>query len=227
MAADHPTSAGPCGRLDPAGFQRLTAVPPETLARLEAYAALLVTWQARINLVGPATLGDLWRRHFLDSAQLLPLLPESTRRVVDLGSGAGFPGLVLAILGVPDVHLIESDQRKVAFLRTVAAATGTAVTIHARRIEAVPALQADVITARALAPLASLLDFALPLLRSQGGSTGACLFLKGQQVEPELATASARWTMTIDRLISRSDPTGVILRLSALSPRSHPPAPGH
>lgn len=207
-------------------FHSLTAVSRETLARLEAYAALLARWQSRINLVGPATLRNPWRRHFLDSAQLLPYLPESTRRLADLGSGAGFPGLVLAIMGVPDVHLIESDQRKVAFLRAVAGETGTPVTIHATRIEALSGLEADVITARALAPLASLLDYALPLLRSQGGSKGACLFLKGQQVEPELAAASARWSMTVERLASRSDPTGVILRLGAFSPLSHPLAPG-
>jgi 16S rRNA (guanine527-N7)-methyltransferase len=212
--------------MTPDAFQRLAAVSRETLDRLETYAALLRTWQTRINLVGPATLGDAWRRHFLDSAQLLPLLPESTRRLVDLGSGAGFPGLVLAILGVPDVHLIESDQRKIAFLRTVAAATDTRISLHPRRIEDVPALAADVITARALAPLASLLNYAIPLLRVQDGSTGVCLFLKGQQVDPEVTSASTRWTMNVERFASRSDPTGVVLRLSALSPRLHPSAPG-
>ena len=203
-------------------FQRLTAVSSDILARLETYATLLEKWQPRINLVGPATLRDRWRRHFLDSAQLLPLLPESTKRLIDLGSGAGFPGLVLAILGVPDVHLIESDQRKVAFLRAVSAATATRITIHATRIEAVSPLAADVITARALAPLASLIGYALPLLRSQEGSTGTCLFLKGQQVESELAEALAKWSMTVERLPSCSDPTGVIVRLSAFSPPSHP-----
>ncbi len=113
-------------------FQRLTAVSSDIMARLETYAALLEKWQPRINLVGPATLRDRWRRHFLDSAQLLPLLPEATERLVDLGSGAGFPGLALAILGVPDVHLIESDQRKVAFLRAVSAATATTEQINKR-----------------------------------------------------------------------------------------------
>ena len=85
------------------------------MARLEAYVALLAAWNRRINLVGANTLGDVWRRHILDSAQLFPLLPEKTRIVVDLGSGAGLPGLVLAVMGVPEVHLIESDQRKAAF----------------------------------------------------------------------------------------------------------------
>ena len=200
---------------DAVAFQADIAVSRETLARLERYAALLREWQARINLVGPATLPDLWRRHFLDSAQLLRHLPESVGCLVDLGSGAGFPGLVLAILGVPNVHLVESDQRKVAFLRTVAGATGTAVTIYPRRIEALPRLGADVVTARALAPLASLVAYGLTLL----GPGGVCLFLKGQQADAEVEAAAARWAMTVDRLPSLTDSSGVILRLSGLAPK--------
>jgi 16S rRNA (guanine527-N7)-methyltransferase len=95
--------------LDPDGFAALSGVSRETLARLEAYAGLLAQWSARINLVGATTLGDLWRRHFLDSAQLLSHVPEGTQSLVDLGSGAGFPGLVLAVLGVPGVELVEAD----------------------------------------------------------------------------------------------------------------------
>ncbi len=193
-------------------FQAATAVSRETLARLRTYLALLEKWQPRINLVGAATLRDPWRRHFLDSAQLAPLLPESTRTLVDLGSGAGFPGLVLAILGVPDVHLIESDHRKVAFLREVAAATATKIVLHPARIEAVPPISADAVTARALAPLASLVEYALPFL----GPKGLCLFLKGKQAEQEVAESQR--LMTIERFVSRSDPSGVVLRLSAISP---------
>ena len=194
------------------GFQTAAAVSRETLRRLGTYLNLLEKWQPRINLVGAATLRDPWRRHFLDSAQLVPLLPESTQTLVDLGSGAGFPGLVLAILGVPDVHLIESDHRKVAFLREVAAATGTALTIHPSRIEGVPPFAADVVTARALAPLAPLLDYAIPFL----GPRGVCLFLKGGQAESEIAEVQR--LMTIDRFQSQSDPSGIILRLGAISP---------
>lgn len=194
-----------------AEFQAATAVSRETLARFEIYLALLRKWQPRINLVGSATLRDPWRRHFLDSAQLAPLLLESTQTLVDLGSGAGFPGLVLAILGVPDVHLIESDQRKIAFLREVAAATKTIITVHPSRIEAVPPFCADVVTARALAPLAQLLSYALPFL----GQGAICLFLKGGQVEREISENQR--VMTIDRFESQSDPSGVILRLSAIS----------
>ena len=102
---------------DAAAFQAETGVSRETLDRLAAYEATLRKWQPKINLVGPSTLPDAWRRHFFDSAQLFPLLPESVRVLVDLGSGAGFPGLVLSIMGVPEVHLVESDSRKCAFLR--------------------------------------------------------------------------------------------------------------
>ncbi len=136
--------------LNPAEFAAAAGVSRETLARLEAYAALLVQWSARINLVGRDTLADLWRRHFLDSAQLCSHVPGSARSLVDLGSGAGFPGLVLAILGVPGVELIEADSRKSAFLREAARVTETPVTIRPCRIEAVPPHPVDVVTARAL-----------------------------------------------------------------------------
>jgi 16S rRNA (guanine527-N7)-methyltransferase len=201
--------------MTPATFQRLAAVSRETLERLELYHQLLSRWQSKLNLVGPTTLADPWRRHFLDSAQLRSLLLESTRTVVDLGSGAGFPGLVLAIIGGYQIHLIESDQRKVAFLREVAAATAAAVTIHPTRIEAAPPLSADVVCARALAPLARLLDYAIPFL----GAHSVCLFPKGRQVETELAEAGLRWSFTVERFASLSESSGQILRLSALSPR--------
>lgn len=194
------------------GFQRATGVSRETLARLEIYAALLVKWQPTINLVGRSTLDDVWRRHFLDSAQLFPLLPEGVRVLVDLGSGAGFPGLVLAILGVAETHLIESDQRKATFLREVARATGVPVQVHARRIEAVPPFAADAVTSRALAPLADLLAWASPFI----GNQGVCLFPKGRQVEDELTGAAKGWNMRVERFDSQTDPTGTILRVSKL-----------
>ena len=150
--------------LGPQGFAEIFPVSRETLARLEAYAALLTQWSARINLLGRDTLPDLWRRHMLDSAQLLPLLPDNTQSLIDLGSGAGFPGLVLAILGVPGVELVEADSRKAAFLREAARVAEAAVTIRPCRISAVPAHPVDVVTARALAPLARLLDLARPFL---------------------------------------------------------------
>ncbi len=199
-------------RIDANAFQAATGVSRETLERLSIYESLLKKWQKTINLVGPKTLDDSWNRHFLDSGQLRPLLPESANVLIDLGSGAGFPGLVLAILGVPEVHLIESDVRKCAFLREVARATGAPVTVHTKRIEAVQGLRADVVTARALAPLADLLDWAAPFL----GEDGVALFLKGQNVEDELTATTKYWKMRTERFDSVTDPSGSILRLSGI-----------
>lgn len=197
----------------PADFAADTNVSRETVDRLSAYAALLVKWQQRINLVSAATLEELWRRHMLDSAQLLPLLPAGARKVVDLGSGAGFPGLVLAILGVPEVHLIESDQRKCIFLAEAARASGLTAgpnpIIHNGRIETISGLNADAITARACAPLDQLLSYAQKFLWHDGKA----LFLKGAAVEEELTRARKNWHMELERFPSASDPTGCILRI--------------
>jgi 16S rRNA (guanine527-N7)-methyltransferase len=199
-------------------FGDQTGVSRETLTRLKRYEALLRKWQHRMNLVGPTSLDDFWRRHMLDAAQLFPLLPAETRCLVDLGSGAGLPGLVLAIMGVPGVHLIESDRRKAVFLSEAARVTETPAIVHAARIEALPCASvcpdgADVVTARGLAPLPTLLDYAEPLLTP----TGTCLFLKGHKVNEELTMARKEWTMRLDRIPSRSDPRGTILRLAGLS----------
>lgn len=200
--------------LTPEQFQAETGVSRETLDRLRTYAELLEKWQARINLVGPATLPDLWRRHMLDSAQLFPLLPPRTPRIADIGSGAGFPGLVLAIMGVPDVHLVESDLRKGTFLREVARQTAAPVTVHSARIETLTDLKAPVVTARALAALPKLLDLAVPLLESNG----ECVFLKGQNIEEELTSARKIWIFEEDRSPSRSDPSGIVLRVREVRP---------
>jgi 16S rRNA (guanine527-N7)-methyltransferase len=191
----------------------LAGVSRETRERLNTYADLLRKWQRSINLVGPRTIDDLWNRHFTDSAQLLPLIPPSARVLVDFGSGAGFPGLVLAILGVAEVHLIESDQRKATFLREVARATGTPVTVHAKRIEQVAPFPADVVSARALAPLGDLLGFAAPFLHPDS----LCLFPKGQMAEDELTAASRTWNINVDRIQSVTDPSATILRISQVS----------
>jgi 16S rRNA (guanine527-N7)-methyltransferase len=198
--------------MDAASFQAATGVSRETLASLSAYEALLRKWQPRINLVGPSTMSELWSRHFLDSAQLYALLPEGARVLVDLGSGAGFPGLVLAILGVPEVHLIESDSRKAAFLREAAREAGAKITVHNKRIEAVPPFPADVVSARALAPLSQLLSWAHPFL----GSRGVGVFPKGQTVEEELTDSTKYWTFEVERFSSRTDPGGTILRVKGI-----------
>src|SRR6185503_9322480 len=127
--------------------------------RLLAYAGLLMTWSARINLVASSTLADPWRRHFLDSAQLYPLVPKGAQSLIDLGSGAGFPGLVLAIMGMRGVELVEADARKCAFLREAARIAGAPATIRNARIEAVPPRPAAVISARGCAPLDRLLSY--------------------------------------------------------------------
>lgn len=195
------------------GFQKLTNVSRETLDRLVRYVDLLTAWNARINLVGQNTLGDIWRRHILDSAQIYPQIPQRTRLLIDLGSGAGLPGLVLSLLGVPDVHLIESDTRKAVFLREAARVTGAAVTIHNMRIDRVKPFVADVVTARALAPLTELLEISE---RFRGPGT-VCLFLKGETVQEELTNASKQWKMTAHQSPSLSDPSGCVLRLENIN----------
>jgi 16S rRNA (guanine527-N7)-methyltransferase len=197
------------------------------MARLQLHLDLLIKWNQAINLVARDSLTDPWRRHVLDSAQLWPLLPPPPqgrpRVLVDLGSGAGFPGLVLAIMGAGDVHLIEADQRKAAFLHEAARVTETEVTVHDCRIEDLPAIAADVVTARACAPLGRLLDLAAPFLRpGQGGSPGETpggigLFLKGRSVQRELTDSTGKWKMRVDLSPSRTDPAAQILRLSCLT----------
>jgi 16S rRNA (guanine527-N7)-methyltransferase len=178
----------------PAAFAESFAVSRETLIRLEAYASLLLRWNARINLVGRSTEADLWTRHMGDSAQLWTLRPESLTHWADLGSGAGFPGLVIAALAAADrpnlkVTLVESDARKCAFLAEASRAMGIAPTILAERIEAVAPLQADVLSARALAPLVTLLGYVI-LHRRDGG---IALFPKGESVHKEIEAAARRW----------------------------------
>jgi 16S rRNA (guanine527-N7)-methyltransferase len=195
------------------GFAKRADVSRETLDRLAKYVELLNSWTRRINLVGRDTLGDVWRRHILDSAQLFPLIPREARRLVDLGSGAGLPGLVLSIMGVPEVHLIESDGRKAVFLREAVRITGANAVIHAQRIDRVPAFAADIVTARALAPLPELLAISERFL----GPKTICLFLKGRMVEEELTEAVKTWHIRLDRQASLTDPSGCILRLEAIA----------
>ena len=172
-------------------------------------------------MVAGGSLGDFWRRHVLDSAQLLDLAPDNAQVWVDLGSGAGFPGLVLAILGAPEMHLVESDQRKCAFLLEAARVTETRVTVHNARIEALEPLVADVIAARALAPLPKLLDLA-----SRHARVGTvALFPKGEGVDKELLDIELKLTdptkyrkLEIERIPSRADDKSTILRIKGLVP---------
>jgi 16S rRNA (guanine527-N7)-methyltransferase len=195
--------------MTPQEVGRALHVSRETLARLEAYADLLTKWQKAINLVAPASLPDLWRRHILDSGQLTRFAPLDARWL-DLGSGAGFPGLVLAIMGAREVRLVESDARKCAFLREAARITSAPASVVNARISDVPPFVADVVTARALAPLAKLLGFAAPFL----GPQSIALFPKGQDVEAELTEAHRNWRMRVERHPSLTDGRAAILRLT-------------
>ncbi|MCC7046403.1 MAG: 16S rRNA (guanine(527)-N(7))-methyltransferase RsmG [Alphaproteobacteria bacterium] len=139
--------------MTPEAFAAQVDVSRETLDRLAAYVELLKRWQARINLVAASTLDDVWRRHILDSAQLYRFVEPKSARLYDIGSGAGFPGLVLAIMGLSDVHLIESDRRKIEFLREAARITATKITLHGKRVETIAPADADFVTALGCASL--------------------------------------------------------------------------
>ena len=196
--------------LDSRGFQNLTGVSRETLARLETYERMIHEWQTALNLVSSASLDDIWRRHFLDSAQLWSLLAPSGS-LFDIGSGAGFPGLVLAIMGRPGVTLIEADTKKATFISEVIRETGADATVINDRVEGHRwGGDAASITARAVAPLPKLLDMAAPLI----GERTVCVFPKGRRAEEELTAAGKNWNMRPAMFPSLSDRTGTILRLT-------------
>jgi 16S rRNA (guanine527-N7)-methyltransferase len=193
-------------------------VSRETRGRLEVFADTLRKWQPRINLVSHGTLPDLWQRHIADSVQIFALRPHGASHWADLGTGGGFPGLVVAILAAeaaPDlrVSLVESDRRKAAFLAAAARAAGVRPEIHAERIEKLAPLGADVLSARALAPLPELLSHAQRHL----APGGRALFPKGASHEAELAAALASWRFRVQKHPSRTDPAGVILAVDGVS----------
>ena len=200
----------------PEEFAAASGVSRETLARLKAYVALLAEWNARHNLVSASSLADVWHRHVWDSAQLLPLIPAEAKSLVDLGSGAGFPGLVLACLlrerpGFRTV-LYESIAKKCRFLEAAAERMGLAAEVRNTRIEAAEPEPFDVVTARACAPLTTLIGYAQHF---QGPHT-VNLFLKGQSVEAELTEAHKSWRIKVVRHPSRTDPSGAILEIREL-----------
>ena len=218
---------GPGGSADRQTFCRIRPVPRETLEALDCYARLLQRWQASINLVGPATMSELWTRHFLDSYQLIDHAPPNAVRWIDLGSGAGFPGLVIAIAlkDVPGarVTLVESNGKKAAFLQAVARETGAPADVRNGRIEdvLVHVPKADVVTARALAPLATLLSWTEPLLKS-----GAiALFPKGRDLDKERADAARYWEYESDVLQSVVAEGSTILRIHRLTRKLGPVIP--
>lgn len=193
--------------IDREKFAAAFDVPRGTLAKLETYAALLIAWQERMNLVAPSTLATVWDRHFADSAQLAAFAGEPTTWL-DLGSGAGFPALVLALLAPGHFHLVEATAKKCRFLAEVAAALDLAdrVTIHNCRIERLPALSVDIITARACASLVQLFDWGLP-----HASKARWLLLKGRTASDEVAAARAMFAFDCTLIPSRTDPDARIV----------------
>jgi 16S rRNA (guanine527-N7)-methyltransferase len=187
-------------------------VSRETLQRLKIYVGLLLKWNHTINLISRRDEAIIWQRHIEDCLALLPLLPAGFPHAIDLGSGGGLPGLVLAIASDRPFHLVEADQRKAAFLREAARATGASVTVHALRIEQADLPPTRVVTARALAPLDELLGWAHRLL----APGGVALFPKGRSATEELTQAAARWQMRVEQHRSPTDPTATILKISEI-----------
>ena len=187
-------------------------IPPETARRLDAYAALLGKWTRAISLVSTSDRDVLWTRHVEDSLRLRPLIPVGVDRAIDLGSGGGLPGLVLAVAtGIP-FDLVEADRRKAVFLQEAARVTEAPVTVRCQRIEAGGVPPARLVTARALAPLPRLLGYAHPLLQPGG----ACLFHKGAELDAELA-ACTDWRMRVERFPAPDRAGSVVLRVTELS----------
>jgi 16S rRNA (guanine527-N7)-methyltransferase len=201
-------------------FIRDCDVSRETCERLELFVELLERWNKRVNLVSKRSLSDIWRRHIADSAQLLAAIPQYEGALVDVGSGAGFPGLVLAIMGLPNVHLVESSARKCAFLREARRITGCAAEVHnfhlgtdEAAIDELPS--AAVITARAVSPLANLLDIVYPIVYDRT----CCIFPKGARVDDELKAARQRWEFELQPVPSTMDADGVILKIDNIRRR--------
>jgi 16S rRNA (guanine527-N7)-methyltransferase len=193
-------------------------VSRESFAQIETYVELLLTWQAKINLIGPSTIEDVWRRHVLDSLQLLPLMQGKPAAIADLGSGAGIPGLILALGGNLRADLYESSGKKVAFLREAIRQTKANAQVHQIRLETLedhlPAKIPQYVTARALAPIEKLLFWAEPLLKR--GAIG--LFHKGQDVDSEVNEATKFWKIgAIIRHASMTDSDGTILEVKEIT----------
>lgn len=192
-----------------AAFADKIRVSHETMAKLDSYAAMLEEWNQKFNLVAESTLPQIWQRHFLDSAQLTRFMPPDSKSYGDIGTGAGFPGLVLAILGLQNMHLIESNGKKISFLREVVSKLELPVTIHHKRVEDCGDLKCDVVTARAVTVMKDLLPLSQRILRPGG----ACIFMKGRMADAELTESRKAWTFDLVKMPSLSDESGSILIL--------------
>lgn len=199
--------------ITPGEFKKATNVSRETLAKLQVYSDLLLTWQKKINLIGPGTEKDVWGRHFLDSAQLLELVNKAgvkkNRTWLDIGSGAGFPGLVLSILGEDKVFLVEPNPKKCAFLRAVCRETGAGAEVLQSKAQDLSPFPVDIVTSRALAPVSQLLEWGAPFL----GRKGEFWLLKGETGDQELTSAMKNNNIKSEIFQSLTDPSGKILRV--------------
>jgi 16S rRNA (guanine527-N7)-methyltransferase len=211
---------------DRANALELVSVSRETVERLDRFAALLLEWQRTTNLIASSTVARVWTRHIADSLQLIDLAPAA-RTWVDVGTGGGFPGLVIACAlaqaSGASVHLVESNAKKAAFLRAAQAVTGCPAVVHAERMEKFAQSfrgQPDALCARAVSPLKSLLSLAFPLLKRTGA---VALFPKGQKADLELREASNFWQMHATLVASRTDPTGRIIVVRDLEKRARAP----
>lgn len=198
--------------LSPASSLQLTT---QEIADLKRFAEIVLRWNPRINLVSKSSAADIWDRHILDSAQIFDLAPESAESWIDLGSGGGFPGIVVAVIAARRrpalaMTLVESDQRKAVFLRQAIRELGLQAVVRSQRIEQIADQRADVVSARALAALPELLALASPLL-AEGGT---CLFAKGASRQQELDAARQSWSFSVTEVPSITDPGAAILRIT-------------
>ena len=221
MRTDHPSVDT---RWTAQDFADHSNVPRGTLSDYVRWESLLSKWNKHINLVAPKEVAAFWNRHAFDSYQLNQYLPEKWDRLVDLGSGGGFPGLSLGIFakarGSSEVHLVESVGKKTSFLKTVTRELGLPVTVHTERVEALAPLNADVITARAFAPLPKLFAYAAPHLKPDG----ILILPKGETADNEVKDARVDWNFNLEAFTSATDPSASILRITELRAKTGPTA---
>ncbi|VAX07671.1 16S rRNA (guanine(527)-N(7))-methyltransferase [hydrothermal vent metagenome] len=201
-------------------FAQKTNVSRGTMANIRIYANLLTKWQKKINLVSQSTMPDLWSRHFYDSFQLkahLSGLNVEKTKILDIGSGAGFPGLLLSMLGLGEFHMVESNNKKCAFMRQVIRETNCNVVIHNERIENIRPFHVDYIISRACAPLNKLFDLSWNFIHEDT----ICLFLKGQTAEKEIAEAQRYWTFEVEKFTSVTQDRGMLLKVSHIKALGH------
>ena len=197
---------------EPESFLEQVNVSRETFQKLEIYAGLLSEWQSKINLISKNSLKHVWHRHFLDSAQIFSMLPKKATSHLDVGTGAGFPGLVLSIMGMKNADLVEKNKKKCAFLHEVIRKTGAPAKVHSCKIENLPVKEYDVVLARGLMSLDGLLYTLSPFF----GSDTLGIFPKGLKVNQELTAASKNWKMNVAMKQSITSPDGKIVLVKDL-----------